>query len=216
MSNIISFEDKKEDKELIELLEQFEKHMPTKEELEARINSVKNLYDFHYDIDDPDYLDRTQEVTKRSFSELVDVFHNYNPDSEFSKKQYLKRLRDFDTCRVFLSDYLGVNFEISDEPITELDDLITEQYLHAVDDNKKQRSAEEFTADIESYIPTVYRAYEIIFDMLKSKDSRCHSLDMYTLMLSNLEYYPFLDYKLACERNREDQSKQTLVFFLLF
>ena len=36
MSNIISFEDKKEDKELIELLEQFEKHMPTKEELEAR------------------------------------------------------------------------------------------------------------------------------------------------------------------------------------
>ena len=37
MSNIISFEDKKEDKELIELLEQFEKHMPTKEELEARI-----------------------------------------------------------------------------------------------------------------------------------------------------------------------------------
>ena len=207
MSNIISFEDKKEDKELIELLEQFEKHMPTKEELEARINSVKNLYDFHYDIDDPDYLDRTQEVTKRSFSELVDVFHNYNPDSEFSKKQYLKRLRDFDTCRVFLSDYLGVNFEISDEPITELDDLITEQYLHAVDDNKKQRSAEEFTADIESYIPTVYRAYEIIFDMLKSKDSRCHSLDMYTLMLSNLEYYPFLDYKLACERNREDQSK---------
>ena len=147
MSNIISFEDKKEDKELIELLEQFEKHMPTKEELEARINSIKDLYDFHYDI------------------------------------------------------------EISDEPITELDDLITDQYLHAIDDNRKQRSAEEFTADIESYIPTVYRAYEIIFDMLKSKDSRCRSLDMYTLMLSNLEYYPFLDYKLACERNREDQSK---------
>lgn len=207
MSNIISFEDKKEDKELIELLEQFEKHMPTKEELEARINSIKDLYDFHYDIDDPDYLDRTQEVTKRSFSELVDAFHNYNPDSEFSKKQYLKRLRNFDTCRVFLSDYLGANFEISDEPITELDDLITDQYLHAIDDNRKQRSAEEFTADIESYIPTVYRAYEIIFDMLKSKDSRCRSLDIYTLMLSNLEYYPFLDYKLACERNREDQSK---------
>lgn len=207
MSNIISFEDKKEDKELIELLEQFEKHMPTKEELEARINSIKDLYDFHYDIDDPDYLDRTQEVTKRSFSELVDAFHNYNPDSGFSKKQYLKRLRDFDTCRVFLSDYLGANFEISDEPITELDDLITDQYLHAIDDNRKQRSADEFTADIESYIPTVYRAYEIIFDMLKSKDSRCRSLDMYTLMLSNLEYYPFLDYKLACERNREDQSK---------
>lgn len=207
MSNIISFEDKKEYKELIELLEQFEKHMPTKEELEARINSIKDLYDFHYDIDDPDYLDRTQEVTKRSFSELVDAFHNYNPDSEFSKKQYLKRLRNFDTCRVFLSDYLGANFEISDEPITELDDLITDQYLHAIDDNRKQRSAEEFTADIESYIPTVYRAYEIIFDMLKSKDSRCRSLDMYTLMLSNLEYYPFLDYKLACERNREDQSK---------
>lgn len=207
MSNIISFEDKKEDKELIGLLEQFEKHMPTKEELEARINSIKDLYDFHYDIDDPDYLDRTQEVTKRSFSELVDAFHNYNPDSEFSKKQYLKRLRNFDTCRVFLSDYLGANFEISDEPITELDDLITDQYLHAIDDNRKQRSAEEFTADIESYIPTVYRAYEIIFDMLKSKDSRCRSLDMYTLMLSNLEYYPFLDYKLACERNREDQSK---------
>lgn len=207
MSNIISFEDKKEDKELIELLEQFEKHMPTKEELEARINSIKDLYDFHYDIDDPDYLDRTQEVTKRSFSELVDAFHNYNLDSEFSKKQYLKRLRDFDTCRVFLSDYLGANFEISDEPITELDDLITDQYLHAIDDNRKQRSADEFTADIESYIPTVYRAYEIIFDMLKSKDSRCRSLDMYTLMLSNLEYYPFLDYKLACERNREDQSK---------
>lgn len=207
MSNIISFEDKKEDKELIELLEQFEKHMPTKEELEARINSIKDLYDFHYDIDDPDYLDRTQEVTKRSFSELVDAFHNYNPDSEFSKKQYLKRLRNFDTCRVFLSDYLGANFEISDEPITELDDLITDQYLHAIDDNRKQRSAEEFTADIESYILTVYRAYEIIFDMLKSKDSRCRSLDMYTLMLSNLEYYPFLDYKLACERNREDQSK---------
>ena len=79
MSNIISFEDKKEDKELIELLEQFEKHMPTKEELEARINSIKDLYDFHYDIDDPDYLDRTQEVTKRSFSELVDAFHIYNP-----------------------------------------------------------------------------------------------------------------------------------------
>ena len=207
MSNIISFEDKKEDKEFIELLEQFEKHMPTKEELEARINSIKDLYDFHYDIDDPDYLDRTQEVTKRSFSELVDAFHNYNPDSEFSKKQYLKRLRNFDTCRVFLSDYLGANFEISDEPITELDDLITDQYLHAIDDNRKQRSAEEFTADIESYIPTVYRAYEIIFDMLKSKDSRCRNLDMYTLMLSNLEYYPFLDYKLACERNREDQSE---------
>ena len=120
---------------------------------------------------------------------------------------YIKRLHDFDTCRVFLSDYLGANFEISDEPISELDDLITEQYLHAIDDNKKQRSAEELKADIESYIPTVYRAYEIIFDMLKSKDSRCHSLDMYMLMLSNLEYYPFLDYKLACERNREDQSK---------
>ena len=207
MSNIISFEDKKEDKEFINLLEQFEKHMPTKEELEARINSVKDLYDFHYEIDDPDYLDRTQEVTKRSFSELVDAFYNYNPDSEFSKKQYMKRLRDYDTCRVFLSDYLDANFEISDEPITELNDLITDQYLHAIDDNRKQRSAEEFTADIESYIPTVYRAYEIIFDMLKSKDSRCHSLDMYTLMLSNLEYYPFLDYKLACERNREDQSK---------
>ena len=207
MSNIISFEDKKEDKEFINLLEQFEKHMPTKEELEVRINSVKDLYDFHYEIDDPDYLDRAQEVTKRSFSELVDAFHNYNPDSEFSKKQYMKRLRDYDTCRVFLSDYLDANFEISDEPITELNDLITDQYLHAIDDNRKQRSAEEFTADIESYIPTVYRAYEIIFDMLKSKDSRCHSLDMYMLMLSNLEYYPFLDYKLACERNREDQSK---------
>ena len=207
MSNIISFEDKKEDKEFIDLLEQFEKHMPTKEELEARISSVKNLYDFHYDIDDPDYLDRTQEVTKRSFSELVDAFHNYNPDSEFSKKQYMKRLRDFDTCRVFLSDYLGANFEISDEPITELDNLITEQYLHAIDDNKKQRSAEELKADIELYIPTVYRAYEIIFNMLRNKDSRCHSLDMYTLMIANLEYYPFFDYKLACERNREDQSK---------
>ena len=206
MSNIISFEDKKEDKELIELLEKFEKHMPTKEELEARINSVKDLYDFHYDIDDPDYLDRTQEVTKRSFSELVDAFHNYNPDSEFSKKQYLKRLRNFDTCRVFLSDYLGANFEISDEPITELDDLITDQYLHAIDDNRKQRSAEELKADIESYIPTVCRSYEIMFDMLRNKDSRCHSLDMYTLMIANLEYYPFFDYKLACERNREDQS----------
>ena len=183
MSNIISFEDKKEDKELIELLEKFEKHMPTKEELEARINSVKDLYDFHYDIDDPDYLDRTQEVTKRSFSELVDAFHNYNPDSEFSKKQYLKRLRNFDTCRVFLSDYLGANFEISDEPITELDDLITDQYLHAIDDNRKQRSAEELKADIESYIPTVCRSYEIMFDMLRNKDSRCHSLDMYTLRL---------------------------------
>lgn len=207
MSNIIDFEDEKINKEFIELLEQLEKHIPTKEELEARINSVKDLYDFHYEIDDPDYLDRTQEVTKRSFSELVDAFQNYNPDSEFSKKQYMKRLRDFDTCRVFLSDYLAANFEISDEPILELDDLITEQYLHAIDDNKKQRSAEEFKADIESYIPTVYRAYEIIFDMLKNKDSRCHSLDMYTLMISNLEYYPFFDYKLAYERNREDQSK---------
>lgn len=207
MSNIIDFEDEKINKEFIELLEQFEKHIPTKEELEARINSVRNQYDFHYEIDDPDYLDRTQEVTKRSFSELVDAFQNYNPDSEFSKKQYMKRLRDFDTCRVFLSDYLAANFEISDEPILELDDLITEQYLHAIDDNKKQRSAEEFKADIESYIPTVYRAYEIIFDMLKGKDSRCHSLDMYTLMISNLEYYPFFDYKLAYERNREDQSK---------
>lgn len=207
MSNIIDFEDEKINKEFIELLEQLEKHIPTKEELEARINSVRNQYDFHYEIDDPDYLDRTQEVTKRSFSELVDAFQNYNPDSEFSKKQYMKRLRDFDTCRVFLSDYLAANFEISDEPILELDDLITEQYLHAIDDNKKQRSAEEFKADIESYIPTVYRAYEIIFDMLKNKDSRCHSLDMYTLMISNLEYYPFFDYKLAYERNREDQSK---------
>lgn len=207
MSNIISFEDKKEDKEFVDLLEQFVKHMPTKEELEARINSVKDLYDFHCEIDDPDYLDRTQEVTKRSFSELVDAFHNYNPDSEFSKKQYMKRLRDYDTCRVFLSDYLGSNFEISDEPITELDTLITDQYLHAIDDNRKQRSAEEFKADIESYIPTVYRAYEIMFDMLRNKDSRCHSLDMYTLMIANLEYYPFFDYKLACERNREDQSK---------
>lgn len=207
MSNIIDFEDEKINKEFIELLEQLEKHMPTKEELEARINSVRNQYDFHYEIDDPDYLDRTQEVTKRSFSELVDAFHNYNPDSEFSKKQYMKRLRDFDTCRVFLSDYLGANFEISDEPILELDDLITEQYLHAIDDNKKQRSAEEFKADIESYIPTVYRAYEIMFDMLRNKDSRCHSLDMYTLMIANLEYYPFFDYKLAYERNREDQSK---------
>ena len=207
MSNIIDFEDEKINKEFIELLEQLEKHMPTKEELEARINSVRNQYDFHYEIDDPDYLDRTQEVTKRSFSELVDAFQNYNPDSEFSKKQYMKRLRDFDTCRVFLSDYLGANFEISDEPILELDDLITEQYLHAIDDNKKQRSAEEFKADIESYIPTVYRAYEIMFDMLRNKDSRCHSLDMYTLMIANLEYYPFFDYKLAYERNREDQSK---------
>lgn len=207
MSNIISFEDKKEDKEFIDLLEQFVKHMPTKEELEARINSVKDLYDFHYEIDDPDYLDRTQGVTKRSFSELVDAFHNYNPDSEFSKKQYMKRLRDYDTCRVFLSDYLGANFEISDEPITELDTLITDQYLHAIDDNRKQRSVEELKADIESYIPTVYRAYEIMFDMLRNKDSRCHSLDMYTLMIANLEYYPFFDYKLACERNREDQSK---------
>ena len=207
MSNIIDFEDEKINKEFIELLEQLEKHIPTKEELEARINSVRNQYDFHYEIDDPDYLDQTQEVTKRSFSELVDAFQNYNPDSEFSKKQYMKRLRDFDTCRVFLSDYLAANFEISDEPILELDDLITEQYLHAIDDNKKQRSAEEFKADIESYIPTVYRAYEIIFDMLKNKDSRCHSLDMYTLMISNLEYYPFFDYKLAYERNREDQSK---------
>lgn len=207
MSNIISFEDKKEDKEFVDLLEQFVKHMPTKEELEARINSVKDLYDFHCEIDDPDYLDRTQEVTKRSFSELVDAFHNYNPDSEFSKKQYMKRLRDYDTCRVFLSDYLGANFEISDEPITELDTLITDQYLHAIDDNRKQRSVEEFKADIESYIPTVYRAYEIIFNMLRNKDSRCHSLDMYTLMIANLEYYPFFDYKLAYERNREDQSK---------
>ena len=151
--------------------------------------------------------DTIQTEPALSLIHILDAFHNYNPDSEFSKKQYLKRLRDFDTCRVFLSDYLGANFEISDEPITELDDLITDQYLHAIDDNRKQRSAEEFTADIESYIPTVYRAYEIIFDMLKSKDSRCHSLDIYTLMLSNLEYYPFLDYKLACERNREDQSK---------
>lgn len=207
MSNIISFEDKKEDKEFVDLLEQFVKHMPTKEELETRINSVKDLYDFHCEIDDPDYLDRTQEVTKRSFSELVDAFHNYNPDSEFSKKQYMKRLRDYDTCRVFLSDYLGANFEISDEPITELDTLITDQYLHAIDDNRKQRSVEEFKADIESYIPTVYRAYEIIFNMLRNKDSRCHSLDMYTLMIANLEYYPFFDYKLAYERNREDQSK---------
>lgn len=47
MSNVISFKDKKEDKEFIDLLEQLEKHMPTKEELEARINSVKDLYDFH-------------------------------------------------------------------------------------------------------------------------------------------------------------------------
>lgn len=207
MSNVISFKDKKEDKEFIDLLEQLEKHMPTKEELEARINSVKDLYDFHCELDDPDYLDRTQEVTKRSFSELVDAFHNYNPDSEFSKKQYLKRLRDFDTCRVFLSDYLGANFEISDEPISELDNLITDQYLHVIEDNRKQRSAKELKADIESYIPTVYRAYAIIFDMLRNKDSRCHSLDMYTLMIANLEYYPFFDYKLACERNREDQSK---------
>lgn len=207
MSNIIDFEDEKINKEFIELLEQFEKHIPTKEELEARINSVRDQYDFHYEIDDPDYLDRTQEVTKRSFSELVDAFHNYNPDSEFSKKRYMKRLRDYDTCCVFLSDYLDANFEISDEPITELDDLITEQYLHAIDDNKKQRSAEELKGDIESYIPTVYCAYEIIFDMLKSKDSRCHSLDMYTLMISNLEYYPFFDYKLAYERNKEDRNK---------
>ena len=207
MSNVISFKDKKEDKEFIDLLEQLEKHMPTKEELEARINSVKDLYDFHCELDDPDYLDRTQEVTKRSFSELVDAFHNYNPDSEFSKKQYLKRLRDFDTCRVFLSDYLGANFEISDEPISELDNLITDQFLHAIEDNRKQRSAKELKADIESYIPTAYRAYAIIFDMLRNKDSRCHSLDMYTLMIANLEYYPFFDYKLACERNREDQSK---------
>ena len=36
MSNVISFKDKKEDKEFIDLLEQLEKHMPTKEELEAR------------------------------------------------------------------------------------------------------------------------------------------------------------------------------------
>lgn len=207
MSNVISFKDKKEDKEFIDLLEQLEKHMPTKEELEARINSVKDLYDFHCELDDPDYLDRTQEVTKRSFSELVDAFHNYNPDSGFSKKLYIKRLRDFDTCRVFLSDYLGANFEISDEPISELDNLITDQYLHAIEDNRKQRSAKELKADIESYIPTVYRAYAIIFDMLRNKDCRCHSLDMYTLMIANLEYYPFFDYKLACERNREDQSK---------
>ena len=79
--------------------------------------------------------------------------------------------------------------------------------MHAIEDNRKQRSAKELKADIESYIPTVYRAYAIIFDMLRNKDSRCHSLDMYTLMIANLEYYPFFDYKLACERNREDQSK---------
>ena len=125
----------------------------------------------------------------------MDAFHNYNPDSGFSKKLYIKRLRDFDTCRVFLSDYLGANLEISDEPITELDDLITDQYLHAIDDNRKQRSAEELKADIESYIPTVCRSYEIMFDMLRNKDSRCRSLDMYTLMIANLEYYPFFDFE---------------------
>lgn len=207
MSNIIDFEDKKEDKELIALLEQFEKHMPTKEELEARINRVKDQYGFHCDIHDPDYLDRTQEVIKQSFSELVDTFRNYNPDSEFSKRQYMKRLHDFDTCRVFLSNYLGANFEISDEPISELDELMTDQYLNSIDDSRKQKSADELKEDIESYIPTVYRAYEIIFDMLRNKDARCHSLDMYTLMISNLEYYPFCDYLSVCERNREDQSK---------
>ena len=95
MSNVISFKDKKEDKEFIDLLEQLEKHMPTKEELEARINSVKDLYDFHCELDDPDYLDRTQEVTKRSFSELVDAFHNYNPDSEFFKEAVSEKITRF-------------------------------------------------------------------------------------------------------------------------
>ena len=104
MSNVISFKDKKEDKEFIDLLEQLEKHMPTKEELEARINSVKDLYDFHCELDDPDYLDRTQEVTKRSISEHEDAIQNKNPESGLSKKLKIKRIREFDTCQDFLSD----------------------------------------------------------------------------------------------------------------
>lgn len=200
MSNVIDFEDEKINKELIEALIELEPYLPSSEDIEKDIQEVKTKYNFHYNVNDPLYLVKVHEVLNQTFSELVEVFKSFD---SFSRKQYLKKLKAFDTSRILLDEYISSRYEIADDPVPELD-----KCLEIVNDNYGERTESELKSDIERYIPMVTKMYDIVFDMLQNDDSRCSSLDMYMIMMSGLCFHPFNAYRTAYTRtkNREDQS----------
>lgn len=203
MSNIIDFENERINKDLIDTLTKLEPYLPTQEEIEKDIQEIKDKYDFHYDMNDPLYLPKVHDVLNQTFSELVAVFKSFDSGSEFSKKQYLKKLKAFDTSRILLDEYISSHYEVADDPVKELD-----EYLEIVNDNYMELTEAELKSDIERYIPMISKMYDIVFDMLQNNDSRCSSLDMYMIMMSELCYHPFNAYRSAYKRteNREDQS----------
>lgn len=203
MSNVIDFEDEKINKELIETLTELEPYLPTQEEIEKDLQEIKDKYDFHYTVNDPSYLTKVHEILNQTFSELVEAFKSFDSNSEFSRKQYLKKLKAFDTSRILLDEYISSRYEITDDPVPELD-----KCLEIVNDNYVERTESELKADIERYIPMVDKMYDIVFRMLQNNDSRCCSLDMYMIMMSGLCFHPFNAYRTAYIRtkNREDQS----------
>ena len=203
MSNIIDFEDEKINRDLIDSLTKIEPYLPTQEEIEKDLQEIKDKYDFHYTVNDPSYLTKVHEVLNQTFSELVEVFKSFDSNSEFSRKQYLKKLKAFDTSRILLDEYISSRYEIADDPVPELD-----KCLEIVNDNYVKRTESELKADIERYIPMVDKMYDIVFRMLQNNDSRCSSLDMYMIMMSGICFHPFNAYRTAYTRtkNREDQS----------
>lgn len=47
MGNVIDFEEAKADRELVEMLDEFEKIMPTQEEIEISLNRIRDKYDLN-------------------------------------------------------------------------------------------------------------------------------------------------------------------------
>lgn len=187
MGEILDFKEEKQNKKLIDALTEYEKVMPTEEEIDANVNDFCERKQFDNDIESDDYYYRLKALLISTFDDLCEAFYSYAGDM-ISEKRLKKKLTDYDCASVLFDDYLDETYGTDYEVIADLD-------AFAESDTKYDDDSIEVLKDkIPLFIKQTKEYMNIIFRMIETKNKKCSSITMYAPVILNISYYPFVIY----------------------
>ena len=189
MNNVIDYEEKKLDKELEENLEKIEQRLPTLQMIIDDQNDILAKYNLQPDA--ADYYDRLKALLLSSYNEVCEAYDRLcNEKTKISAKHLKKRLHEFDVIATLFEDYVSDSMmqPISDEPIPEIDVIVS-----GLDLGQKNMCEKELKKRMPKYIKASKDIYHILFHYLET-EKNFHVIYAYLIFLSQINYYPFLQY----------------------
>lgn len=189
MNNIIEFQEKKDDLELLDLLNQYCKLLPTLEDIEYNEKKLCDKLHFSINYEDPAFVYNLEKHIKTTFENLCITYDQLVKDkqNDFLRKQYSTILNAYIILSGILTEYISVTYEeIQDTTIPELENILNTFDITDLENNTLKFSHQE-------YVILTQKIYNIFFRILELDGMDCKSLIYYDLLFLPITYYHYQD-----------------------